>query len=452
MIHRAFLMLCLSGLLLSCQSTSKDKIDHTSYQLGIIAGFSELVGAGTKALALSEPMDTDEMDQIMEEVQAITDRHGIQWHRDPDLIVTDLFPADVAKDKEVLLLYKGHTLDAYQQLKADKKAMEDKGVYDVAERRKVARRFGRLLSYPPSRINELLAGNTDFRTMQDFGIKASNAFFYYKDLEKASDFYANTLGLEIVADYGVAKILRIASASYLTLVDATVGMHNEKEPKTVALALLTNQLSGWYTYLKAQNIPIKYEYKPKEGNSHDGFVAIDPEGYLLEFETFKQHPENEKFMPILDQAKTVFPIQESSKVPPGLGFNGSITWLYYKDLLQMQNFYEETIGFSLVADQGWTKIYQASPTGFLGLVDERRGMHSFTEDKAVNVSFFLDDVEGWYKYVEESQNFPLHSKHMSVGLESKYRSFVGYDPEGYFLEFNLFLPHDSNQRLLEYLQ
>ena len=82
-------------------------------------------------------------------------------------------------------------------------------------------------------------------------------------------------------------------------------------------------------------------------------------------------------------------------MPPGLGFNGSITWLYYKDLLQMQNFYEETIGFNLVADQGWTKIYQVSPTGFLGLVDERRGMHSFSEDKAVYVSFFLDDVEGW---------------------------------------------------------
>ncbi len=452
MTHRAFLMLCLVFLILSCQSNSEDSLDHASYQLGIIAGFSELVGAGTKSLALSEPIDTEELDQIMEQVQGITDRHGIQWHREADLIVTDLFPADVAKDKEVLLLYKGHTLEAYQQLKADKKAMQAKGTYGAAERMQIARRFGRLLSYPPARVNELLAGNTDFRTMQDFGIKASNVFFYYKDLDQASDFYSNTLGLEIVADYGVAKILRIAADSYLTLVDATVGMHNEKEPKTVALALLTNQLSGWYAYLKDQNIPIKYEYKPKEGNAHDGFVAIDPEGYLLEFETFKQHPENERFIPALEKAKTVYPVQESSKVPPGLGFNGSITWLYYKDLLQMQNFYEETIGIRLVADQGWTKIYQVSPTGFLGLVDERRGMHSFTDDKAVNVSFFLEDVEGWYQYVESSQNFPLHSKHMSVGLESKYRSFVGYDPEGYFLEFNLFLPHASNERLLQYLQ
>ena len=43
---------------------------------------------------------------------------------------------------------------------------------------------------------------------------------------------------------------------------------------------------------------IKYEYKPKENNAHDGFVAIDSEGYLWNLK-FKQHPENEKLMPRL---------------------------------------------------------------------------------------------------------------------------------------------------------
>ena len=98
MNHRVFLIICLGLLLISCQPNSKEALDRSSYQLGIIAGFSELVGAGTKSLALSEPMDSEEMDGIMDQVKAITDRYGIQWHRDPDLIVTDLFPADVAKD------------------------------------------------------------------------------------------------------------------------------------------------------------------------------------------------------------------------------------------------------------------------------------------------------------------------------------------------------------------
>lgn len=452
MTYRVFLLMCLTGLFLSCQPGSSPEIDHASYQLGVIAGFSELVGAGTKLLALSEPMSTEEMDQILEQVTSITERHGIQWHRESNLIVTDLFPADVATGKEVLLLYKGQTLSAYQQLKADKKELEEQGGYQGAARVQIARRFGRLLSYPPNRINELLAANTPFRTAKDFGIEASNVFFYYKDLDKAKEFYSHTLGLEIVVDYDVATILRIASQSYLSLVDASVGMHNDKEPKTVALALLTKQLAGWYAYLQAEGVPIKYEYKPKEGNAHDGFVAIDPEGYLLEFETFKQHPENERFIPILDQAKTVYPLKESTKVPPGIGFNGSITWLYYQDLLRMQRFYEQQMGFDLVADQGWTKIYQVSSTGFLGLVDERRGMHSFTQDKAVNVSFFMEDLDGWYAYVEKNKYLPLHAQHLQVGLESKYRSFVGYDPEGYFLEFSSFQPHEANERLLQYLQ
>ncbi|NJN43048.1 MAG: VOC family protein, partial [Flammeovirgaceae bacterium] len=182
-----------------------------------------------------------------------------------------------------------------------------------------------------------------------------------------------------------------------------------------------------------------------EGGAHDGFVAIDPEGYLLEFETFKQHPENEKFIPLL---KKNSPVTAKTKSP---GFHSTITWLYYKDMLRMQKFYEEVLGLSMVADQGWAKIYQSSETGFIGLVDERRGMHSFTEKKAVNVSFILDDVDGWFDYVKESQSFDLRSDSVSTGPEHKYRAFVGYDPEGYYMEFDQFYDHADNVTLMKYL-
>ena len=51
-------------------------------------------------------------------------------------------------------------------------------------------------------------------------IIANNAFFYYDNLEEAATFYADILGLEVVADYEFAKILRVADTSYLTLVAA----------------------------------------------------------------------------------------------------------------------------------------------------------------------------------------------------------------------------------------
>jgi len=255
-----------------------------------------------------------------------------------------------------------------------------------------------------------------------------------------------------VADYKMAHILRITFDSNLILVDATKGWHTAEEPKTVALALLTDQMDEWYSYLKSQDVNIKHKYQPKEGSPHDSFVVIDPEGYLLEFEEFNQHPENERFIPILNQNKTKnIQTNPNKTVPDGLGFHSTITWLYYKDNLAMQNYYEDVLGLEMVADQGTNKIYKVSDTGFMGIVDEKRGMHKFTEKKAVNVGFILDDLESWFEYVKENKTFELRSDELGIGPETRYKAFVGYCPEGYYLEFDRFFPHDDNTLLLEYL-
>lgn len=36
--------------------------------------------------------------------------------------------------------------------------------------------------------------------------------------------------------------------------------------------------------------------------------------------------------------------------------------------------------------------------------------------------------------------------------DERYRTFVGYDPEGYYLEFDTFLVHEDNARLLQALR
>ena len=301
----------------------------------------------------------------------------------------------------------------------------------------------------------LLSGCTanKYKTMQNFGIRASNLFLYYKDLDKATEFYSNTLGMEVVADYQMARIIRMAGDSYLILVDATKGMHTAEEPKTVALALLTDQLDGWWEYLKSQEVKIKYDYKPREGSPHDGFVALDPEGYLLEFERFNVHAENEEFIPVLEKNKTISCLSNhKSTVPPGLGFKATITWLYYRDLDAAQLFYEDVMGLPMVADQGWTKIHKVSNTGFIGLVDEKKGMHNFTETKAVNVSFIIDDLESWFDHVKQNKLFELRSEKVETGPETKYKAFVGYDPEGYYLEFDRFYTHQDNELLMSYLE
>ena len=275
-----------SGYLLSC-STPESESSETSYKLGAIGAFGEMVDAGVKRLALSSVMSKQEMDIFIDQAQEVAARNNVQLYRESDLIVTDLFPANVAKDKDVLVIYQGNTLDAYMKLKDDQKALLDADEYVGEDRIEIARRFGRLLSYSPKKINSLLSQNTDLRTMTDFGVKATNVFLYYENLPKATEFYTQTIGLELLAEYDNASILRISESSFLILVDAAKGMHSADEPKTVALALLTNQLSDWYDHMLANDVEIKYTYKPKDGGPHDGFVAVDPEGYLLEFETFK---------------------------------------------------------------------------------------------------------------------------------------------------------------------
>gem|GEM_PF-85765 len=292
--------------------------------------------------------------------------------------------------------------------------------------------------------------NSQVNPLNDFGITANNAFFYYNDIEGATEFYKGTLGLDLIADYGFARILRVAPTSYLTLVDGTMGMHTPEEPKTVAIALITDQLDEWYEYLGGQGVEMRFDYNPVEGRPHHGFVVLDPEGYYLEFERFNQHPENEKLIPLLERTETIYTqTGENTTVPPGLGFKATVLWMYYRDMEGIQDFYEEKLGLELTVDQGWARIYRTSPSGYIGPVDETRGMHSFTEQKAVTVSFLTDDLEGWFSYVKEHVAFELRHTEISVDGEGRFKAFVGYDPEGYFLEFDTFLPHELNVRLLE---
>ena len=106
-------------------------------------------------------MSPTEMDAMMDDALVIAKRNEVQMWRETDLIVTDLYPADVALGKHVLLIYTGDTLDEYLALKADKTALVATGDYSGEAREEIARRFGRLLSYPENIIDDLIEKQTD---------------------------------------------------------------------------------------------------------------------------------------------------------------------------------------------------------------------------------------------------------------------------------------------------
>jgi len=157
--------LCSAVLLCGCSSIAlaqySQAVDARSYQLGILGGFSEVVRLGVKQLALSEVMSPEEMDDILPDAQVIADRNDVLLYRETDLLVSDLYPADVALGKHVLLVYTGNTLEKYLAIKADKQALVDAGKYHGEARSNIARRFGRLLSYPTPVIDELIRKQRD---------------------------------------------------------------------------------------------------------------------------------------------------------------------------------------------------------------------------------------------------------------------------------------------------
>jgi lactoylglutathione lyase len=116
---------------------------------------------------------------------------------------------------------------------------------------------------------------------------------------------------------------------------------------------------------------------------------------------------------------------------PGIDMN--IVFIYFNDLAKAMNFYEDVLGFTLAIDQGWTKIYQSSTSGYIGLVDGTRGYHKASEVKPLILCFRVPDVDAWYQYLL-SQGVPM-LKDIKNSEELHIRAFLIEDPEGHTLEF-----------------
>ena len=110
-----------------------------------------------------------------------------------------------------------------------------------------------------------------------------------------------------------------------------------------------------------------------------------------------------------------------------------ITFLYYKDLEKGIDFYQNVLGFSMIIDQGWCKIYQISDSGYLGIVDEAKGMQNWHKDKTVQICIRVPEVAPWYEYCRELA--PPNLSEMFISDELKIKAFVFDDPEGYQIEF-----------------
>ena len=117
-----------------------------------------------------------------------------------------------------------------------------------------------------------------------------------------------------------------------------------------------------------------------------------------------------------------------------------ITFIYYRDLQKGIDFYQNTLGLTLAIDQGWCKIYQVSKSGYLGIVDEKRGMQNWHAEKTVQICLRVPEVLPWYEFCQ-GMSLPKLSQ-LFTNEALKIRAFVFEDPEGYQIEIQESIGHD----------
>jgi predicted enzyme related to lactoylglutathione lyase len=118
-------------------------------------------------------------------------------------------------------------------------------------------------------------------------IEETTVFFYYQDLERASKFYKEVLGLRLVTDLGWVKIYRITDNANVGLVDENMGYLKSTKDKPVMLTLSVRNIEKWYKYILENEVRIEAELKKHQELDQRLFLIKDTEGYIIEFMEFK---------------------------------------------------------------------------------------------------------------------------------------------------------------------
>lgn len=112
-------------------------------------------------------------------------------------------------------------------------------------------------------------------------------FLYTADLPRTGVFYETILQLPLVLDQGACRIYATGGDAYLGFC-RTLSQEAGAGPAAggVILTLVTPEVDAWHDYLRAHQVPIE-----KPPTHHTTFniyqlFARDPNGYLLEFQTF----------------------------------------------------------------------------------------------------------------------------------------------------------------------
>lgn len=114
------------------------------------------------------------------------------------------------------------------------------------------------------------------------------------------------------------------------------------------------------------------------------------------------------------------------------GFTEQITFLCVADVKRSARFYGDTLGLTLVVDQGDCLIYRAGVSGFVGvcLRPDR------VQTDGIIVTLVTDEVDAWHEMLTAAgvpcDSPPAHHPEYAI-----YQAFYR-DPDGYLVEIQRF--------------
>jgi catechol 2,3-dioxygenase-like lactoylglutathione lyase family enzyme len=112
----------------------------------------------------------------------------------------------------------------------------------------------------------------------------SVTWVYTADLARTCAFYAERIGLTQVHDQGLCRIFRMSPTAFLGVCQVRPGRF--VEPKGVVITFVTPDVDGWYRHLLARGVTPEGPPERSDAFQVYCFFARDPNGYLLEFQTF----------------------------------------------------------------------------------------------------------------------------------------------------------------------
>ena len=124
-------------------------------------------------------------------------------------------------------------------------------------------------------------------------VKALVANFYYNDLPAAKRWYVEEVGFPVIYDDGWVVIVEVGKGMQIALVDASRGALRAVKDKGAMLAIETDALEDWYSYVSGIHDikwypyngedPHNFKHGIRKHGDYEEFRVLDPGGYIIEF-------------------------------------------------------------------------------------------------------------------------------------------------------------------------